>query len=138
MTDLKSSQSQAVPKEYLTPEQMQAHRKLNYAVRKGIVQRPENCTKCGINPGRASDGRSLIHGHHHDYSKPLDVEWLCPLCHWSETPNYGTKNGRAKLAISDVHEIRNSTDGCRKLGRRFGVNPKTICDIRTGKTWSTV
>jgi hypothetical protein len=33
------------------------------------------CVKCG-NPES--------HGHHHDYSKPLDVEWLCRTCHRKE------------------------------------------------------
>lgn len=46
---------------------------LNYAVKNGIMIRPENCTKCG------SDKR--IQAHHDDYSKPLDVVWLCEQCH---------------------------------------------------------
>jgi hypothetical protein len=46
---------------------------LNKAVNKDKVLRPENCSECGKS--------GIIHGHHADYSKPLEVEWLCPLCH---------------------------------------------------------
>lgn len=46
---------------------------LNNSVQSGIIKRPECCSECG------SDGK--IHGHHHDYSEPLNVEWLCTLCH---------------------------------------------------------
>lgn len=34
---------------------------------------PEPCQACGT----TTDGQK----HHHDYSKPLDVEWLCRGCH---------------------------------------------------------
>lgn len=36
--------------------------------------RPSNCSKCG-------KPHPKVHGHHSDYSKPLDVIWLCPSCH---------------------------------------------------------
>ncbi len=46
---------------------------LNSAVRSGIIIRPDQCSRCG------KAGR--ITAHHSDYSKPLDVEWLCYECH---------------------------------------------------------
>ena len=44
------------------------------AIRDGIVVPPIACSRC-----RATGVQ--IQGHHTDYSKPLDVEWLCFLCH---------------------------------------------------------
>lgn len=51
----------------------QARGLLRNAVLRGDVRRPENCSRCGK--------RGRIQGHHHDYSKPLDVIWLCVACH---------------------------------------------------------
>ncbi len=43
------------------------------AVRSGRLGKPDHCESCvrECNP----------HGHHRDYSRPLDVEWLCVDCH---------------------------------------------------------
>lgn len=46
------------------------------AVQNGELQRPSSCSQCG-----ASGSTGTIHGHHPDYSKPLEVVWLCPACH---------------------------------------------------------
>jgi hypothetical protein len=50
------------------------------AIARGELSRPSNCERCGAasNPLlRKPD----IEAHHHDYSKPLEVEWLCVRCH---------------------------------------------------------
>ena len=47
---------------------------LSRAIETGRMVRPANCSECG-----RSDVQ--IQGHHPDYSKPLDVVWLCPTCH---------------------------------------------------------
>ena len=56
-----------------SPEKVLARSILNAAVKNGKLEKPKQCFKCG------SEDR--IDGHHEDYSKPLEVEWLCPLCH---------------------------------------------------------
>ena len=35
--------------------------------------RPEACQRCGK--------ECRTQAHHDDHSKPLDVMWLCPVCH---------------------------------------------------------
>lgn len=52
---------------------VKARRLLNAAVRAGVIVRPEKCSRCG-RPRQVT-------GHHHDYSQPLSVEWLCYECH---------------------------------------------------------
>lgn len=58
------------------PEKARARKLLTQAVRVGRVSKPKHCQDCGEEktPRR-------LHGHHEDYSKPYDVNWLCPGCH---------------------------------------------------------
>jgi hypothetical protein len=58
------------------PERKRAQGALQDAVRRGKIERPKLCPKCG------KKGR--IEGHHKDYSKPLEVDWLCHPCHIEE------------------------------------------------------
>lgn len=54
--------------------QSTAHRMIKLAIQNGDIIRPQNCEICG----KPDD---LIEAHHHDYSLPLDVIWLCRSCH---------------------------------------------------------
>lgn len=54
------------------PERVRAWDALNNAVASGRLEKPERCA-CG------RDAR--VQGHHDDYSRPLDVIWLCGVCH---------------------------------------------------------
>ena len=56
-----------------------AHSKLNNAVARGDIVRPSDCSRCGVEPVPRN-----IQGHHPDYNKPLDVEWICRSCHGEE------------------------------------------------------
>jgi hypothetical protein len=54
------------------PLKAAAHTAVSNAVRSGkLVKSP--CAFCGA--------AERVEAHHHDYSKPLDVTWLCKPCH---------------------------------------------------------
>jgi ribosomal protein S27AE len=45
--------------------------RVSRALAKGVLKK-QNCQHCG---------RADSQAHHEDYSKPLDVMWLCSTCH---------------------------------------------------------
>lgn len=50
---------------------------VNQAVGLGKLDKPTSCSECKkpiILP-------HMLHGHHENYEKPLDVIWLCASCH---------------------------------------------------------
>lgn len=51
--------------------QNKAHQAVQRALASGKLLR-QPCEQCGA---------PKTHAHHADYSKPLEVQWLCPLCH---------------------------------------------------------
>lgn len=52
---------------------------MSRAIKRGdLVRQP--CEACGS----TGTGKSPVHGHHDDYTRPLDVRWLCPACHTRE------------------------------------------------------
>lgn len=57
------------------PEKALARALLHVAIKKGVVVRPVNCEAC--------KQTRKVYGHHPDYSKPLEVVWLCSVCHYA-------------------------------------------------------
>ena len=55
------------------PENSAAHSAVQYAVKVGELIRPWYCELCFIT--------CQPEAHHEDYSKPLEVDWLCKKCH---------------------------------------------------------
>lgn len=55
------------------PEKKRAHEAVRLALQSGRLV-PQPCAACGR--------EEQPHAHHFDYSKPLDVTWLCQPCHY--------------------------------------------------------
>lgn len=49
------------------------YNKFWYAILNGKIRRAERCRWC--------PSKKDIEGHHKDYNKPYEVEWLCKKCH---------------------------------------------------------
>jgi len=75
------------PEKYRNRERVQSHKRdncekrkarqvMNSAIRSGKLRRADACNRCGM--------IKKLTGHHYDYTKPLDVEWLCYSCHGKE------------------------------------------------------
>lgn len=72
------------------PEKHAARVALAEAIRKGRLVRPEACSIC-FAPCKPD-------AHHEDYSKPLDVIWVCRPCHVTKFPGYGRPSKNAAKA----------------------------------------
>lgn len=55
------------------PEKEKARRAVSYYKRRGIIKPPKACQRC--------KAKGRVEAHHDDYSKPLQVQWLCFICH---------------------------------------------------------
>jgi hypothetical protein len=56
------------------PEKARCRNIFGAAIRNKKIKRGTECQDCGATGIR-------IHGHHEDYSKPLEVVWVCNACH---------------------------------------------------------
>jgi ribosomal protein S27AE len=130
-------------------EKTKAQNQLNYAIRSGRVER-QACELCGTD--------KKVHAHHHDYTKPLDVRWLCFRCHKASHPvddedravkfsdakkgkMFGPENPNAALSADEVRTVRKMLGlgiSQEKIGKAFGVTQVTVSRIKLGKVYSTV
>ena len=51
-----------------------ARARVNYYIKKGTLVKPDTCEDCGENT-------KDLEGHHEDYKKQLEVNWICKNCH---------------------------------------------------------
>jgi len=58
------------------PVKVAARAAVNNALKRGDLVKPADCENCHKNV--------RLTGHHDDYNRPLDVRWLCYLCHGKE------------------------------------------------------
>jgi hypothetical protein len=68
------------------PEKYKASQDVKLALKSGVVKRPGNCSQC--------QKECKPEGHHEDYSKPLEVVWLCKSCHESIPTKHKPKGSK--------------------------------------------
>lgn len=97
-------------------QKYKAHSMVTIAIAKGRLKK-QACTVCGEISG--------VHAHHPDYSKPLDVVWLCPRHHSKlhgaerRAINIRKKIGkREHLNISVSKEFKTHLEKCAKKEKR--------------------
>lgn len=79
--DCMNAVNRALPSRKYSAEPLQrkkrgsARAQARKAVERGTLFRPSTCARCVC---------TAEHMHHADYSKPLEVEWLCTACHLQE------------------------------------------------------
>lgn len=85
-------------------EKIRARKAVNHAVAAGVIV-PGSCEQCGASPAQ---------GHHDDYTKPLDVRWLCAGCH--------SRHHNQKHALTKV---------CVVCGKTFAPHPTKRARAKT-------
>ena len=106
------------------PEKVRAHWIVSNAIRYGKLTR-KSCEICG---------NEKSHAHHNDYSKPLEIEWLCHKCHWQKhgwiaKPKKWEGDGRTRERTdTKKHKLKNKAIKLRNKGlsyRQIGLKLRT-------------
>lgn len=90
----------------LYPEKHEARKIMAAAVRSKKIIKPESCSLC-------NEISKRIEGHHKDYSKPLEIVWLCCKCHRAshrkETTRAERLSGKTAKADATVQSSEETT-----------------------------
>ena len=117
------------------PCEKNAREAVNIAVELGYIDKPDHCMGCGR---KASETR--ISGHHYDYSKPLEVIWVCARCHRPLDAARRINEGKAPYGRArSVVMLVGGKSACRfdtiaEAARAVGVKPQTLTSHLTGKS----
>lgn len=103
----------------MSTEKTRAHTQVNLAKYRGDLVRPGWCENCG----RDDFADSLI-GHHEDYSKPLEVEWLCRACH-------ALRHARPRRSVPVPTGRIPGMVTLDEAGHRYGVSPMMLRALRS-------
>lgn len=122
------------------PEKARAQNAVAHALSNGTLVKATGCAECG----RTED----LCAHHEDYTKALDVVWLCRPCHirhHREDLNRGPRKSNASVAkLKEFQVIRirellaTGLLTNREISKLFDVTPENISSIRTGNTWNSI
>jgi hypothetical protein len=95
-------------------KQDEAHRQVDAALYAGKLVKPDTCQRC-----HQQFPLARIHAHHHDYDKPLEVEWLCHPCHIEQHKRDGAYGrGRRRYRKLRCETCKRWEDHlCTRLGR---------------------
>jgi hypothetical protein len=78
-------------KKYAYDERGRARKKVLAAINSGKIVKPSYCSRC-LMPTESY----RLHAHHADYSKPLEIVWICSICH-------GIEHRRGKPNAEEPH-----------------------------------
>ena len=109
------------------PNQKNAYMVVDAALRCGVLVKPHVCSACGC-----QDTEHRIEAHHYDYSKPLDIIWLCTPCHRKADASRRVREG--KSACGSEKPVLMKKDGiviCRfesiaQAAKAVGISPNNI------------
>ena len=109
------------------PEKTKAHTAINNAIRYGKMTKLP-CEVCG---------EIKVEGHHEDYSKPLEVIWLCKEHHEkTHHPKSISKNYIKKEKIPRIKEIKGKR---RNVNSTYMTHLTKIQELRdSGKTYQQI
>lgn len=54
-------------------DKLKARQYVLWALKLQVIEKPDQCVRCG--------NMKKLQAHHEDYSQPLQVTWLCKVCH---------------------------------------------------------
>lgn len=108
--------------------QKNALRMLTLAIYHGDLTPPAVCQKCGK--------FATVDGHHEDYSKPLDVIWLCRDCHKKEHKRDGDYRSRYRFRNSP--KLQKALDYLRLNEGDLFTAPRELESKITGVSYGTI
>ncbi len=95
---MKRSNERQVVTRHTVKGYTKCHNAVERAVAKGTLVRPDRCCIC--------DEKVKTEAHHPDYSKPLDVVWLCTVCHKQLHNGKNKQSEAVRMKVAKIISIR--------------------------------